>query len=121
MTNLTLPGNLGTLDFSDWLYGLFAAFIGGGAGAVSGGVAVNLVDPKDFNIHTTAFYHVVLTAFVCQGLMSAMLYLHQKPLPAFRNVETVTKTTLVTPGTPPATVVTTTTESHQEPAPKEEK
>lgn len=72
---------LGTLDWSDWLRGIFAAFIGGGAGAVTSGVVVSMNDPKDYNLYTSKFYHLVIAVFAVNGLISMFAFLHQRPVP----------------------------------------
>jgi len=110
---LRLPANLGSLDFGQWAYGLLAAFIGGGAGAFSGGLAAILVDPQDFNIYTSKFWALVSTTFVISGLTPFFAYLHNKPLP---DIKTVVKTveTTETAKKPPI-VVTTVQETSVEP------
>ncbi len=82
----------GYFDWEDWLYGLFAGFIGGGAGAVSSGFAVGITDPKDFNLYTGKFYLVIVLSFVFNGTISAMSYLHQRPLPARKTTLEITET-----------------------------
>ena len=65
-----------------WLRGLAAAFIGGGASAVSGAVALNINDPKDFNTtNPDKMFHVAATMFLISGFMAVMAYLKQSPLP----------------------------------------
>ena len=66
-----------------WLHGLFAALIGGGASAVSGGFANVIVDPKDFNT-SGGLGHLLETmavTFAVAGVMSIVAYLKQSPLP----------------------------------------
>lgn len=72
------------MNWKTWLHGLGAAFIGGGAGAVSAGFSASLTDPKDFNLGTGLAHMGVLvgTTFIVSGFMSAMGYLKQSPLPA---------------------------------------
>lgn len=76
-----LPGNLGTIDWTNWVRGLLAATIGGGAGAVQSGFGTMVVDPKDFNIYTGKLYMVMGVCFCFSGIMSMMTYLHNKPIP----------------------------------------
>lgn len=90
---MKLPGTLGDLDFGQWAIGLAAAFIGGGAGAFSSGLASILVDPGDFNIYSPKFYKLVSTAFVISGLTPFFALLHQKPLPDVKRVVKTVETT----------------------------
>lgn len=71
------------MDWKNWLHGLVAAFIGGGASAVSAGFSATLVDPKDFNLSSGLAHMSVLmgTTFAVSGVLSAMAYLKQSPLP----------------------------------------
>jgi len=92
-----------TLDWRNWAYGIGAGFIGGGANAVVGGVVINLVDAKDFNIYTLKFYVMVGMMFVGNGMMSMLAFLAQHPLPTVKTVTTVE----TTEKQPPSTVVVT--------------
>jgi hypothetical protein len=83
---MNLPNGFGRLDFSDWLYGLGAAFIGGGAGAVSAGLGVSMLDPKDWNLGTGKLYALVGSVFVINGLLNMMAFLREKPLPDIKAV-----------------------------------
>ena len=70
-------------SLSRWSYGLAAAIIGGGASSVVTGVAINAVDPVDFNLaaglrQTLA---VMGVSFVLHGLLNAAMFLKQSPLP----------------------------------------
>jgi hypothetical protein len=76
---MNLPNGFGRLDFGDWLYGLGAAFIGGGAGAVSAGLGVSMLDPKDWNLGTGKLYALVGSVFVINGLLNMMAFLREKP------------------------------------------
>ena len=84
---MNLPNGFGRLDFSDWLYGLGAAFIGGGAGAVSAGLGVSMLDPKDWNLGTGKLYALVGSVFVINGLLNMMAFLREKPLPGIKAVQ----------------------------------
>lgn len=102
---MQLPGKMGQLDFSNWMMGLWAAFIGGGAGAFSAGLATIVVDPHDFSIYSAKFWKVVSGTFVISGLGPFFAYLHSKPLPDV--ITTTTTTTLMTaPSTTQVTVQT---------------
>src|SRR6185295_3271511 len=102
-----------TLDWDNWGYGIFAGFIGGGANAVTGGVVINMVDGKDFNIYTPKFYIMVGLMFAGNGLMSMLMFLAQHPLPAVKTVTTVETTEKHPPST---TVVTKVEETVIKPA-----
>ena len=96
----------GRMDWDSWAYSLVAGFISGGSGAVVSGITVSMLDPKDFNFLTHQFYILVSAVFLANGVLSAMAYLHQNPLPPVTTVTTV-ETTQQLPTKPPATVVTT--------------
>jgi len=110
---MQLPGKMGDLDFGNWVMGLGAAFIGGGAGAFSAGLATIIVDPHDFNIYTLKFWQVVLGTFVISGLGPFFAFLHTKPLPDIKQVTTTTQT--ITTGNSPPKVIETLKETHTEP------
>jgi|SRR5689334_1953072 len=103
-------GRLLNLDWDQWVYGLFAAFIGGGSGALSGGLGTIVVDPNDFNIqHPALLLKVMFWTFIFSGLPPFFAYLHQKPLPAVKTVTTVETTEKRKD--PPAVIVTTVEET----------
>jgi hypothetical protein len=58
-----------------WLHGLGAAFVGGGANAVT----VIVLDPVKFNLQDG--WKNLLTAVVVSSIVSSALYLKQSPLP----------------------------------------
>lgn len=121
MKPLLLPLGLGELDLANWLRGLVAAIISGGAGAISGGLAVTLKDPNHYNLQDGLgnVMSIMSTAFIINGLIGAAMYLTKSPLPEFK---TVTTTVEKTETGPPAktTTVTTREEKHTEPlAPKD--
>ena len=66
-----------------WLYGLGAAFIGGGASAVTAGISVNLIDPNDFNFAEGLWHTLTLmaVAFLVNGVLHVFGYLAKSPLP----------------------------------------
>lgn len=94
----------GKMDWGNWLYGLFSGFIGGGAGAVVSGVSVSVMDPKDYAFGSSKFFTLVAVVFVTNGVMTALAYLHQHPLPSVVTVETVK--TIEKPDQPTTTVTT---------------
>jgi len=67
-----------------WAHGLGAAFIGGGASAVTAGVSVSAISPQSFNFSNQLVPTLKLMAvlFVFNGLISAFAYLKQSPLPS---------------------------------------
>jgi len=71
------------MNWEVWLYGLSAAFIGGGAGSVTSGLASMGIDPQHFNLGSGLHDTVALmgAVFMVNGLLSACLYLKQSPLP----------------------------------------
>jgi uncharacterized membrane protein HdeD (DUF308 family) len=73
----------GDLDFSEWLRGLVAAFISGGASAVTGGFTVSALDPRDYNLQEGMPRLLLLMGamFLVNGILSMMLFLRQKPVP----------------------------------------
>ena len=111
---MKLPLGMGNLDFGQWAYGLLAAFIGGGAGALSGGLAAIVVDPKDFNIFEVRFLELIATAFVFSGLTPFFALLHQKPLPNLKQVDKTLQTTIPATADSPK-IVETIRERHLEP------
>ena len=58
-----------------WLHGLGAAFIGGGANAVT----VMAIDPMKFNLQEG--WKNLVTAFLVSGIVNAAFFLKQSPLP----------------------------------------
>jgi hypothetical protein len=70
-------------NWEAWLYGLAAAFIGGGAGSVTSGLASMGIDPEHFNLQSGLSHTFALmgAAFLVNGLISSCLYLRQSPIP----------------------------------------
>lgn len=99
---MKLPGTLGNLDWSQWIYGLVSAIIGGGAGAATAGVGANLVVP---NLHASQTLAIMGMTFAVSGAIAGLAYLHQQPLPAV----TVEKTSETTRTEPAGAVTKTTT------------
>lgn len=114
MAQINLPLGFGSIDFSDWVRGLLSAFIGGGASAVTSGIVVSLKDPVHYAPGTLDFFQLVFAVFAMSGLVSAMTFLRQRPIPELKQVITTTKTIddgLLTPNK----VITTVQETHIEP------
>ncbi len=81
----------GTLEWENWLYGLFYAMIGGGASAVSAAFSTALVAPEQFNLsHPGKMLAVMATTFVISGFISGMGFLRTSPLPAIKTTTTTT-------------------------------
>jgi hypothetical protein len=70
-------------NWEAWFYGLAAAFVGGGAGSVTSGLASMGIDPEHFNLGSGLSHTFALmgAAFLVNGMISACLYLRQSPLP----------------------------------------
>jgi hypothetical protein len=75
------------LDWKPWLYGLAAAGIGGAASGITGGGIVYVIDPRQFNIWTAAFWQLVAALLVLNGGFSMWLYLKQSPLPKIVEID----------------------------------
>jgi hypothetical protein len=71
------------LSFKHWSYGLGAAFIGGGSGAVTATVTASLLAPDQFNLskQLTHFIELASITFFVNGYLASMNYLKQSPLP----------------------------------------
>lgn len=96
----------GNFAIGKWLYGLIAAFIGGGAGAVTSGISAAWIAPDTFNL--SKMHNMLLlmgASFVTTGLLNGAAYLHQQPLPAFVVDSNTIQTTQV--GSGPKTIVQT--------------
>jgi len=88
-----MPVSLGKLDWSLWFYGLWSAFVGGGAGAAGAAIAAIALDPSHFNLNEPwPLFKLALTTFLVSGLAPFFAYLKQQPLPPIITV-TETKTT----------------------------
>jgi hypothetical protein len=113
------------LDWQNWLYGLWAAVIGGASNSVVAGLGLNLMDPMDFNAREPRFWFMVGGLFGLGAVKDFFIYLAQHPAPAFKTTtETVgTKTVTAPTGEVTTTVVqkTTTVETPTEKAPEEKK
>jgi len=67
-----------------WIHGIIAAFIGGGAGAVSAGFASAMVAPGQFNLGggLAGLLELMGVTFLVSGALSTFAYLKQSPVPA---------------------------------------
>lgn len=90
---ITMFATLGNLNWQGWFKGMIAAFVGGGAGAVSNGFGNMLVAPDQFNLsHPGKLLESIATSFVVSGVVTMMAYLHQSPVPQERTTITQTVT-----------------------------
>jgi len=80
-------------QIKDWLYGLGAAFIGGGAAAFAGGSAAAIIAPETFNMKDGMGHTMQLTGaiFVLAGLTHVFAYLQRRPLPDLHFIDTQTE------------------------------
>jgi hypothetical protein len=85
---------IGTLDYGEWLYGLIAASIQGGSGAVVAGFTASAMS-KDFPVGGIKSFELMGAVFLVNGMLGAMAFLRQKPLPS---IHTTTNTTVDTLG-----------------------
>ena len=72
------------LDWSGWLRGIFSAVISGGAGAISAGFGVTVIDPnKDFSGPNGygRLFDLMLFCFLFSGVISLAKYLQANPIP----------------------------------------
>jgi len=72
-----------TENIKHWLYGLLAAAIGGGAGAVTSAISASLIKPEAFNLggQLKPTIDLMMACFLLNGLVSMFFYLKQSPLP----------------------------------------
>jgi len=108
-------GGFGALDWGNWVYGIFAGFIGGGASAVTSGITLNMVDGQDFNIYTHKFYVMTGAIFIVNGTLNMLAFLSKSPLPTVVTKTVVEKTEEIK--SPPAIVRTKVEQTKTEPAP----
>lgn len=118
---MKLPGTLGTLDFSDWLLGMWSAFITGGASAVVSGFVVAGQDSEHFAIGSSHSFNLMGTVFLMSGFLNMMAFLRNKPAPDVKvvttTIQTVDKMKPVSPNVVESKIVTTIAETHTEPKP----
>jgi hypothetical protein len=103
---------LDNLDWGNWLYGLFAGGIGGGATAITGGIAAGAID-SHFSMGTSNSFKLMGLMFVLSFIKDVALYLSQSPLPKVKTVTTTTK--VMDQPAPGEKRVTTIEETHVEP------
>lgn len=109
-----------TLDVGTWSYGLLAAFIQGGSSAISAGIGVSILDPKDWNLGVGKFYALMGTVFVISGGLKAAAFLSSSPLPSVKEVTRMTQTVTGSTGDGGSKVIETLKEVHVEPMAKKE-
>ena len=72
----------GKLEWGAWFYGLVSGFIGGGAGAVTSGAVVSMMDSTGhFVLGGAASLKLMGVCFLVNGAFSTFFYLKQHPLP----------------------------------------
>lgn len=81
-------------DWENWLAGMWAAVVGGGAQAVVGAVGLNLTDPSHFNGTNKDFYKVVGVLFGTAATVNFFMFLKQSPLPGRLVSKTTTTLTV---------------------------
>lgn len=71
------------LAWASWLYGLLGGMIGGGASSVVSGLSAVIITPHAYNLggELTHTLKLVGLTFVGSGIISACLWLRQRPLP----------------------------------------
>jgi hypothetical protein len=74
---------LNNMDWGNWLYGLFAGAIGGGASAVTVALSASAIDPH-FAVGTPNSLKLMGLTFAISAAKDAFLYLKQNPLPKLR-------------------------------------
>lgn len=73
-----------------WFRGLLAAFIGGGAGAISSGFISVAQTPQEYNFKDGLHNLLVMVAgtFIVTGISHACAYLQRSPLPELEEFQT---------------------------------
>lgn len=71
------------MAWEKWLYGLFAALIGGGASAVTSAVTASMIAPDTFNLAggMSKTLSLIGVTFALNGVLNMFFYLKQQPLP----------------------------------------
>jgi len=70
------------LDWGDWIYGLTAAIVTGGASSVASGFSLIVVAPDQFSVaHPGLLIKSMLTVFAVNGILSGFSFLRNKPIP----------------------------------------
>lgn len=73
------------LDWGHWAYGLFAALIGGGAGAVAAAFGAMVLTPGQYSMSGNPGWNSLKLmgfTFIVGGIIAGTAYLKQSPLPA---------------------------------------
>jgi hypothetical protein len=72
-----------TENTKTWVYGLSAAFVGGGAAAASACISTLVVAPNEVNLGPQLHHFLELLAitFIVSGVTNALNFLRQSPLP----------------------------------------
>lgn len=80
---LNAIANLGGMNWSGWVIGLWSSFISAAAGAGSAAIGTMIVDPVDFNIHDglRRLLQVMLVSALIPGIVSLLKYLQLHPVP----------------------------------------
>lgn len=99
------------LDWNNWIYGLFAGFIGGGAGAVVSGVTASMLAPDKLALGGSRFFALIGIVFLVHGAISTAMFLQQNPLPKQLTVTDESASKSVTTGVGPDKTTTTTAAS----------
>jgi len=87
----------GSVDYVGWIRGILAAFIGGGAGAIAGGVASLMVVPDRVNFaHPGMLLKIMGGSFLLNGVFHLAAYLSKQPIPDIITRTTTTTTTTKT-------------------------
>lgn len=75
------------LKIETWLYGLLAAFIGGGANGVVASFAVMGVAPEHFDLNVNLLNTLKIggTVFLLSGITNVVMLLKKSPLPEIDN------------------------------------
>jgi len=84
------------VGWTNWFRGIMAGFIGGGAGAFSGGLAGILVAPDQVNFaHPRALLNIMAGTFLINGCLHMMAFLAQNPVPSVTTISSTQKVTQV--------------------------
>lgn len=77
-----------------WLRGLIAAFVGGGASAVTSGIITPAIAPQAFNFHAqlSPLLQLMTALFLANGLLTAFAYLARSPVPQAEVITKIEKT-----------------------------
>lgn len=107
MTNLTTHATTFVRKAqTHWIRGLLAAFISGGASAVSAGFSATMVAPETFNLQKglAGTCEMMGICFLISGVLRATQFLKDQPLPPEDEEVTVTDSQHTTETTTPPTI-----------------